>query len=296
MGKAFSPEGIIPAMVTPFDGRGEINESAMRQLTRYLLEGGVTGLFPIGNQGEFYAMDREEKKRLLEVVADEVNGKIPVYAGTGAIITREAVNLTRMAEDIGVDAVSVLTPFLINPTQEELYQHYLQIAKSTSLPVILYGNPDRTGVHLSPDLVVRLSEIDNIVGIKDSSGDMTLIGEYVRRTGEGFSVLAGRDTVIYATLAYGGTGSISATANVAPKLVVKIYESFRKGNHDEALRAQYGLAPLRMAFGLGTFPVVIKEALNMIGIEAGPARGPAGDMQEENKKTLRDVLKRLDLL
>lgn len=296
MGMAFLPKGIIPAMVTPFDKKGDINEDAMRQLTNYLVEGGVTGLFPIGNQGEFYALEREEKKRLLEIVVDEVNGKVPVYAGTGAVTTREAVNLTKMAEAVGVDAVSVITPFLINPNQEELYQHYLSIAKSTSLPVILYSNPDRTGVHLGTDLVMRLSEIENIVGVKDSSGDMTLIGEYIRRAGKGFSVLAGRDTLIYATLVYGGAGSITATANVAPKLVVKIYESFRQGNNEEALKAQYGLAPLRIAFGLGTFPIVVKEALNMIGIEAGPARAPVGEMQEDNKKKLREVLKGLDLL
>jgi 4-hydroxy-tetrahydrodipicolinate synthase len=296
MKAGFAPRGIIPAMVTPFDSQGNINESAIRKLANYLIEGGVHGLFPIGSQGEFYAMEREEKKRVLEIVMEEAHGKIPVYAGTGAITTRESMELTKLAENIGVDAVSILTPFFVSPSQEELHEHYLTIANNTNLPVILYGNPQRTGVNLGVDLVVRLSDVDNIVGIKDSSGDMTLIGEYIRKTKDDFSVLAGRDTMIYASLVYGGKGSITATANVAPKLVVEIYESYMQGDHKKALRAQYALAPLRMAFGLGTFPVVIKEALNMIGIETGSARAPIGRMQEENREKLRQVLRNLDLL
>jgi len=296
MQTGFAPRGIIPAMVTPFDRQGKINKSAIQKLTNYLIKGGVHGLFPIGSQGEFYAMELEEKKRVLEIVMEEVHGKVPVYAGTGAITTRESIELTKIAEDIGVDAVSILTPFFVRPSQEELYEHYLSIASNTNLPVILYGNPERTGVDLGVDLVVRLSDVDNIVGIKDSSGDMTLIGEYIRKTKDDFSVLVGRDTMIYASLAYGSKGSITATANVAPKLVVEIYESYMQGDHKKALRAQYALAPLRMAFGLGTFPIVIKEALNMLGIEAGSARAPVGKIQEESRKKLKQVLRNLDLL
>ena len=296
MQTGFAPKGIIPAMVTPFDSQGKINKSAIQKLTHYLIEGGVHGLFPIGSQGEFYAMEREEKKKVLEIVMEEAHGKVPVYAGTGAITTRESIELTKMAEDIGVDAVSILTPFFVRPSQEELYEHYLSIASNTNLPVILYGNPERTGVNLGVDLVMRLSDVDNIVGIKDSSGDMTLIGEYIRKAKDDFSVLAGRDTMIYASLVYGGKGSITATANVAPKLVVEIYESYMHGDYKKALSAQHALAPLRMAFGLGTFPVVIKEALNMIGIEAGPARSPIGRMQEESREKLRQVLRNLELL
>lgn len=296
MQTGFAPRGIIPAMVTPFDRQGKINKSAIQKLTNYLIEGGVHGLFPIGSQGEFYAMELEEKKRVLEIVMEEAHGKVPVYAGTGAITTRESIELTKMAEDICVDAVSIITPFFVRPSQEELYEHYLSIASNTNLPVILYGNPERTGVDLGVDLVVRLSDVDNIVGIKDSSGDMTLIGEYIRKTKDDFSVLVGRDTMIYASLAYGGKGSITATANVAPKLVVEIYESYMQGDHKKALMAQYALAPLRIAFGLGTFPIVIKEALNMLGIEAGSARAPVGKIQEESRKKLQQVLRNLDLL
>ena len=283
-------------MVTPFDGEGRINEAASRKLVDYLTEGGVHGLFPVGSQGEFYALDKEEKKKIIETVMDQAKGKVPVYAGTGAVTTKEVITLTKMAEDIGVDAVSVITPFFICPTQSELYDHYLAIAKSTSLPVVLYDNPGRTGVDLSVDVVARLSKVDNIVGIKDSSGDMTLTSEYIRNTGEDFSVLSGRDTLIYAILLYGGKGAIAATANVAPKLVVEIYEAYVRGNVEQARKAQAELASLRLAFSLGSFPVVIKDALELIGIEVGPARAPVKSLNLNNKEKLQSILRQLGLL
>ncbi|MEA1963643.1 MAG: 4-hydroxy-tetrahydrodipicolinate synthase [Candidatus Aerophobetes bacterium] len=293
---SFTPKGIIPAMVTPFDEQGGINEAILRELVDYLIEGGVHGLFPVGSQGEFYALEKGEKKKIIEIVLSQAEGKLPVYAGTGAITTKETIILTKMAEDIGVDAVSVITPFFISPTQDELYEHYFSIAKSTHLPVLLYNNPGRTGVNLSVDLVVRLSKISNIVGIKDSSGDMTLISEYIRKTDDDFSVLAGRDTLIYGTLLYGGKGSIAATANVAPKLVVEIYEAFVKGDTEQAKEAQANLAPLRLAFGLGSFPVVIKDALKLIGIDVGSARGPVKSLDKVKQEKLKNILQQMELL
>jgi len=292
----FQPRGIIPAMVTPFSKEGKINVAALRKLTNYLIEGGVHGLFPVGSQGEFYALTLEEKKLVIETVVEEARGRVPVYAGTGAITTREAIALTKMAEAVGVSAVSVLTPFFIHPNETELFEFYSAIAKSTKLPVLLYNNPGRTGVNISSNFVVRASKVENIVGIKDSSGDLTLTAEYIRRAGETFSVLAGRDTLIYGTLCYGGKGAIAATANVAPKVIVEIYEAFMAGDHKRALSAQYRLAPLRLAFDLGTFPVVIKEALNLIGIDAGVGISPVGGMKPEAKEELKEILKEMELL
>jgi len=283
-------------MVTPITKEGKINESALRKLTNYLIEGGVHGLFPVGSQGEFYALTFEEKKRIIEIVVEETRGRVPVYAGTGAITTREAIALTQMAEAAGVSAVSVVTPYFIKPNDSELMEFFTAVAKATRLPVLLYNNVGRTGVNISADFAVRASQVDNIVGIKDSSGDLTLTAEYIRRTGDRFSVLAGRDTLIYGTLCYGGKGAIAATANVAPKVIVEIYEAFMAGDHKRALAAQYRLAPLRLAFDLGTFPVVIKEALNLMGIEAGVGMPPVGGISPKAKDELREILKKMGLL
>jgi 4-hydroxy-tetrahydrodipicolinate synthase len=292
----FQPKGIIPAMVTPLTHDGKINVEALRKLTRYLIDGGVHGLFPVGSQGEAYALTFDEKKKVIEIVVEETRGRVPVYAGTGAVTTREAVALTKMAEGAGATAVSVITPYFIHPNDGELLEFYTTIAKSTRLPILLYNNPARTGVNISPDFVVRASKVENIVGIKDSSGDMTLMAEYIRRTEDKFSVLAGRDTLIYGVLCYGGKGGIAACANIAPKIMVEIYEAFMAGELKRSLEAQFRLAPLRLAFDLGTFPAVIKEALTLIGIDAGPSIAPVGAMKPEARAELKGILQQMKLL
>jgi 4-hydroxy-tetrahydrodipicolinate synthase len=285
-------------MVTPIDEKGRIHEGALRKLTNHLIDGGVHGLFPVGSQGEFFALTFEQKKETIRIVVNETRGRVPIYAGTGAVTTREAIETTKMARDLGVSAVSVLTPYFVTPNQKELIEHYVTIAKAVpDLPILLYSNPDRTQVPFPVATVLELAAVDNIVGIKDSSGDMSITGEYIRITrGMNFHVLAGRDTLIYATLCYGGAGSICATANVDPRVPVEIYEAFIAGDHKRALDAQYRLAPLRIAFGLGTFPAVIKEALNMIGIEAGEAIRPVGPLTPENREKLRKVLADMGML
>jgi 4-hydroxy-tetrahydrodipicolinate synthase len=291
-----SIKGILPALVTPFDRNNKINRPVLRTLVQHLIESGVHGLFVLGSQGEFWALSHDEKKVVLETVLDEAAGRVPVYAGTGAVSTREVIELTKMAEAVGADAISVITPFFLSPTQEELYNHYREIAASARLPVLVYTNPGRTGVNLSPEVVARLSKIDNIVGIKDSSGDLTLTGEYISRADSDFAVLAGRDTLILATLLYGGRGAVAATANVAPKLAVEIYEAFMEGDLDRAKRAQEQLNPVRLAFGLGSFPAVIKEALELMGLPVGPARLPVGPMEESQREILKGILGELGYL
>lgn len=292
----FQSHGIIPALVTPLDGRERLNEAALRRLVRFVIESGVHGVFATGSQGEFWAFNRDEKRRIWRIVAEETAGRVPVYAGTCAISTRETIALTQAAERAGVDAVSILTPFLVAPSQQELYDHYRAIAEATSLPVVLYTNPDRTGVALQPDTVSRLAEISNIVGIKDSSGDLSLTAEYVRAAPARFAVLMGRDTLILGGLLCGAKGAVAATANVVPALVVRIYKSFMAGNAAAAQQSQEELAPLRQAFSWGTFPVVIKEALNLMGLEAGPARPPVGPLSPEKREQLAEVLRRMGAL
>lgn len=290
------PHGIIPAMVTPLTDNEAIDEPALRRLVNHLIAGGVHGLFAVGSQGEAWALSFEEKKRVIEIVVDETRGRLPVYAGTGTVTTAETVALTRMAERAGADAVSVVTPYFITPSQDELYEHYATLARSTRLPIVLYPNPGRTHVPMSPDLVARLSRIDNIVGVKDSSGDLTITTEYIRRTGPDFAVLMGRDTLIYAVLVSGGKGAIAATANAAPRLVVEIYEAFKAGDLERARQAQLRLAPLRLAFEMGTFPVVIKEALALMGICSARAKAPVGPLPAARREELRRVLVEMGVL
>ncbi len=293
----FMPKGILPAVVTPLTPEGKVAEKALRKLINYLYEGGVHGIFVIGTTGEFYGLTDDERKTIIEVSVDELSGRLPVYVGTGGITTRECISLTNMAQECGATAVSVLTPMFISPSQDELYLHYKTIAENTDLPILLYNNPPKTGVNISPETAEKLSVIDNIVGIKDSSGDFTLTGEYIRRTrGKSFHVLAGRDTLIHACLCHGGTGAIAACANVAPKLVVEIYEKYMAGDLAGSLEAQYRLAPLRIAFNLGTFPTVIKEALSMIGIDVGPCMDPVKPMPPADRERLKKVLSQMHLL
>jgi 4-hydroxy-tetrahydrodipicolinate synthase len=287
-------KGVIVAMVTPLKKNQELDEAGLREVINFLIENGIHGIFVCGSQGEIYALSEEEKKRTIKVTVDEVNGRVPVYAGTGDVTTKSVIELSKYALDVGADAVSIATPFFIRPTQGELYEHYKAIAEAVDLPVILYNNPGRTGVNIDAATVSRLVNIDNIVGIKDSSGDLTLTAEYIHLCPQDFSVLAGKDSLILATLVYGGKGAIAATANVVPRLVVDIYESFVNGDLERARELQFKLLPLRLAFKLGTFPMVVKEAMNLIGRPAGPAKSPVTSLSEESRKKLKDILKDLE--
>jgi 4-hydroxy-tetrahydrodipicolinate synthase len=296
MRKGFEAKGIIVALATPLDEEEGVDEIGLRRLVNHVIAGGIHGILALGSQGEFYGLSANEKKTVLEIVIDEVHRRLPVYAGTGCCTTRDTIALTRMAEEIGADAAAVLTPYFLSPSGPELYDHYAAVAAATKLPVLLYTNPARTGVNLLPELVARLSRIENIVGIKDSLGDLSETMEHIRVCHDGFSVLAGKDTLIYSTLQCGGQGAISATANVVPDLVVEIYEALLAGDAAKSLAAQRRLAPLRRAFSLGTFPVVVKEALFMMGICSARALAPVGPLAEEKRASLRAVLEGLGIL
>lgn len=293
---AIEQRGIVPALVTPLQPDESLNMDVLVRLIEHVLAAGVHGVFVLGSQGEYFALEADEKKQVIDVTLDAVRGRVPVYAGTGATTTREAITLTRMAESAGVDAVSVITPAFIVPNQDEMYEHYRAIAACTRLPVLLYTNPARTGNHLPVGLVSRLAAIDNIAGIKDSSGDLATTAAYINSTPPSFRVFAGRDTLVLGTLLYGGAGSVAATGNVAPRLLVRIYDAWQCGDLEGARAAQAQLARLRETFSLGTFPAVIKEALSIIGIDAGPCRRPVGPLDNPSRERLRDVLDALDLI
>jgi 4-hydroxy-tetrahydrodipicolinate synthase len=290
-------QGVVTPLITPVDAEERVCETGLRNQIEHVLRGGVHGVFVVGSTGEFYGIDYDEKKRATEITIDQVRGRVPVYVGASAITTREGIKLSKMAETAGAQAVTILTPMFISPSEEELYKHFRTIAESTALPVLVYNNPERTGINMSANFVERLAEIPNLVGAKDSSGDLTLTSEYIRRTrSKGFKILAGRDTLILATLVYGGVGAVAATSNIAPSLVVEIYNRFKAGDIPGALEAQYKLAPLRIAFGLGSFPVVMKDALNLMGIHAGDPIKPIGHCTDANLAKLKEILVKMGLI
>ncbi|HLG90413.1 MAG TPA: 4-hydroxy-tetrahydrodipicolinate synthase [Alphaproteobacteria bacterium] len=285
--------GIIPAMATPFSKSHEVDYGALRALIDWYVECGVHGLSICGSQGEFFALDRDEHILVMERTVDAVGGRIPVYAGTGAVSTRAAISLTQAAQTIGVDMAMAITPSFISPKADELAQHFEAIARSTTLPILLYNNPPRTHLNITPALFAQCAAIENIVGIKDSSGDITQVIEYVRLTQGRKLAFAGRDTIILAILLHGGHGAISPAANVFPRLLVKLYDEFRGGRLDRARFISDQLAPLRLAWDLGSFPVVIKEAMALVGRDAGPARLPIQPLHPDARAELSSVIERL---
>jgi 4-hydroxy-tetrahydrodipicolinate synthase len=285
------PKGIIPAMVTPFNAENKLNKTALRQMVHRFIDAGVHGLFGLGTNGEFFSLSFDEKIRIAEIVIEETKGRIPVYMGAGGISTEETIVLTRKFEEIGVNAVSVITPYFLTFTQKELYDHFASLADSTSLPIVLYNIPARTGNNLQAKTVAELSQIPNIVGIKDSSGSYDNILSYIEATDStAFSVLAGTDSLILSTLMAGGQGAIASTANVFPEQVVSIYKYWKQGELNKAEEAQRVLRKLRSAFGLGTLPSVLKEVMNMTGLPAGPSRRPVGPLTEQAKDELKKMV------
>ena len=290
-------QGIIPPVATPMQANEDLDLPRLKWFLDHLIGAGVHGVFVLGTNSEFYAMDEKEKQTVIATAVEHVRGRVPVFAGTGAESTREAVRLTKMAEKEGVQGVSVITPYFVAPSQQEIIDHYRRIAENTSLPVILYNNPATCGgVKIDVDSVVRLAGIANIVGIKDSSGDLQNTNEMIQAVPERFSVLMGRDTLIYQALIWAARGAVPASANIAPQLAVEIYEAFRRGDHAAAKAAQIRLNPVRLSLTLGTAPGGVKAALNLLGLSIGPSRAPVGPLSAEKLQKMRLALQQGGLL
>jgi 4-hydroxy-tetrahydrodipicolinate synthase len=290
-------KGIIPPVATPMQANEDLDLPRLKWFLDHLIAEGVHGVFVLGTNSEFYALDEREKQEVIATAVAHVRKRVPVFAGTGAESTREAVRLTKMAEKEGVDGVSVITPYFVSPSQQEIYDHYRRIAENTSLPVILYNNPGTCGgVKIDVDTVARLAQIPNILGIKDSSGDLQNTNEYMRVVPERFSVLQGRDTLIYQAMIFGARGAVPATANVAPRLVVDIYEAAVRGDHVAAQAAQRRLNPVRLSLTLGTAPGGVKAALTLLGKSIGPSRAPVAPLSAEKQQKMRAALAEAGLL
>ncbi|MBP2631735.1 MAG: dapA4 [Firmicutes bacterium] len=284
-------KGIITAMVTPFDQNQELNSKGTKQLVNKLINSGVSGIFILGTNGEFHLLTNDEKVAFAKIVIDEVNKRVPVYVGTGGNSTREVIELSKKMEALGADALSVITPYFLVPSQSEVIHHYKAIAEAVKIPIIIYNIPKNTGMNLEPETVLELAKVKNIIAIKDSSGKLENIEKYIQITSnEDFSVLSGSDSLILDALKIGATGAIAATSNLITDIDVSIYEKFLKGDIAGAEKAQQEIEVLRAVLKAGTVPSILKKAVEMSGISVGPARLPVTQPKEEVIEKIQKML------
>ena len=286
-------KGVVTPIITPMKEDESIFEEELRNQVRRQIDAGVHGIFPFGTNGEGYILDEKEKEQVLRIVVEETAGRVPVYAGTGCISTRDTIRQSQAAKSLGADILSIITPSFAAASQEELYLHYKAVAEAVDMPIVLYNIPARTGNALAPATVEKLSEIGNIVGVKDSSGNFDNILQYIERTRKrsDFSVLAGNDSLILWTLLAGGTGGIAGCANVYPAHMVSIYNCFVQGDLDGARRAQDGIRSFRNCFRFGNPNTIVKAAVEMLGYPVGKCRAPFQRISEEGLEAIRNVLK-----
>ena len=286
--------GIIPPILTPMNSDESLNLDEMRRQTERLLAGGVHGLFPFGTNGEGYILSEQEKYQILEVMVDQVKGRVPVYAGTGCISTRDTIRQSVQAEKLGADALSIITPSFGAASQKELYDHYVAVAKHVNIPIILYNIPPRTGNKLLPETVRDLiRDVDVIVGAKDSSGDIENLKAYIRLTKEldkEVAILAGNDGAILSCLKEGGAGGIAGRANIWPNALASIYDRFTAGDLEGAQQAQDAIAALQAVFKFGNPNTIIKKAVALLGYPVGDCRRPFSYVPEEGIAALKQVL------
>lgn len=287
-------KGIIPPILTPMHEDESLNLPELRNQIERLLAGGVHGLFAFGTNGEGYILSEKEKYEVLEVMIDQVKGRVPVYAGTGCIGTQDTIRQSVQAEKLGADVLSIITPSFGAASQKELYDHYVAVAKHVNIPIILYNIPPRTGNRLAPETVRDLiRDVDVIVGAKDSSGDIENLKAYIRLTGEldkDAAILAGNDGAILTCLKEGGVGGIAGRANIWPKTVASIYDKFVAGDVEGAQKAQDAIAVLQTVFKFGNPNTIIKRAVEMLGYPVGRCRAPFNYVPEEGIEALRKVL------
>ena len=265
-------KGVVVPMVTPIDADEKIDEKRIRAQVDYVINGGVTGILLYGSNGEFYVIEEDEMERGLEIVKDQIAGRVGLYFGIGAISTKKCIRLAQMAEKHGADAISVLQPMFLKPTKDELFTHFKAIADSVpNTPMLLYNNPGRVGYTLSGDLVEKLAhEVPNIVGMKDTSGDMTQTAEFIRRTRDvNFKVFGGKDTLLFASLCHGAVGGVCTAANFMPELITDIYNKYVSGDFQGSLEAQFKLNPVRLSMDGASFPVAAKDMANLRGNDVG---------------------------
>ena len=285
-------KGIVVPIITPTNEDETINEQELRSQMNRTIENGIHGIFPFGTNGEGYILDEKEKEQVLSIVIDEVKGRVPVYAGTGCISTRDTIRQSLMGKSLGADVLSIITPSFVAASQNELYEHYKTVAAAVDMPIVLYNIPARTGNALAPATVARLSKIDNIVGAKDSGGNFDNMLQYIEQTRDrkDFSILSGNDSLILWNLLAGGTGGIAGCANVYPKNMASIYDRFAAGDLDGARKAQDAIRSFRNCFKFGNPNTIVKTAVALLGYPVGKCRAPFNQVSAEGVEAIKKVL------
>ena len=293
-------KGVGVPILTPIDENERIDEEKLRSQVDYVIEGGVLGILAFGSNGEFYMVEEDEMERGLEIMISQSNGRVPVYFGIGAISTKKCVRLAKMAIKKGAYGISVLQPMFLKPTEEELFLHFKTIADAVpSTPMLLYNNPGRVGYTMSANLVDRLAhEVENIVGMKDTSGDITQMEEFIRRTRDvDFKVFGGKDTLLYAALCHGAVGGVCTAANFMPHLITDVYNKFIAGDIKGSLEAQFKLNPVRLSMDAASFPVAAKDMANLVGRDVGvPYRPNLPTPEGKARDGIVAAMKKADLI
>jgi 4-hydroxy-tetrahydrodipicolinate synthase len=285
-------EGVLPAIITPFKRNPSMSLDlpGLEENIGFLLSCGIHGIVPCGSTGESATLTFEEHEKVIDVTVSKVNGKIPVLAGTGSNNTAEAVRLTKAAKDIGADGVLAISPYYNKPNRAGLIKHYHKLA-DLDIPVIVYNVPSRTGQNLEPDLIAELAQHPNIWGVKEASGNIGQISRIIEETqDDDFIVISGDDNITLPIMALGGAGVISVAANVDPKRMVEMYDALLLGDYQKALVLNFALSPLFRSMFIDTNPIPVKNAVELMGMAAGPVRLPLSELDAQKTAALKAVL------
>lgn len=284
---------VATAMVTPFDHKGNIDFEKTTQLINYLISNGSDALVIAGTTGESPTLSTEEKLALFRHSVKVVDGRVPVVAGTGSNNTYASIELTKKAEEIGVDAIMIVAPYYNKPNQEGLYQHFKTIAESTELPVMLYNIPGRSVINMSVDTIVRLAELPNVVALKDASGDLDAMTAIIAQTSDDFALYSGDDGLTLPVLAVGGTGIISVASHVIGNEMQEMVKLYESGNPKEAAKIHQHIVPIMKSLFAAPSPTPVKTALQLKGLDVGSVRLPLVPLTEEERQTLVSTLNTL---
>ncbi|MBN1697677.1 MAG: 4-hydroxy-tetrahydrodipicolinate synthase [Spirochaetales bacterium] len=289
-------EGVITALITPFEENGDIDAVSLKKLVDFQIENGVHGLLPMGTSGESPTMNHDEHIEVIRIVTEHVNKRVPVIAGTGSNCTREAINLTKRAKDCGVDASLQVAPYYNKPTQEGFYRHFMSIADNVDVPIIVYNIPGRTGKNIENRTMLKLAQHPNIVGVKEASGDLNQMMDLIAAKPDSFVVLSGDDNLTFPLIILGGRGIVSVTSNLVPDRISAFVNAALNGDVETARKKHYELLPLFKAMFLETNPIPVKAACALKGMIKEVYRLPLCPMAKENKEKLVSVMKQAALL